>query len=1052
MKQILGIDLGTNSLGWALVVENQSIIDGGVIIFPKGNNEDKSGKETSYSQMRTVYRGTRRRLYRRKLRRRRLLAIALKYFGLNEKQIFTDSNPLRLYQLRFEGLEKKLTPEELFRISLYFAKKRGFLSNRKDQMKESAKETGEVKKAIIELEEEIIKTGNRTLGEYYYKLMLSHNKGQKLEERVLERWTSRKMYIDEFDQIIKAQLSFGSEFINQELAESIKKQIFYQRQLKSVKHLIAKCRFESNKRCMPRSHPVFQEFRAWQIISNLRWVNPDSGESDGLNLDQKNKIYQIFQTDPKPTESKLKKAIGISLRTKFNDLEIKPCKTQIQFNQIFNKYELSFNEFEQQAIYHSLLFTQDNSKDKMTEFLLNKFNIPIYAGKELWDVILEPDYSSISFKAAMKILPFLRQGMRYDEACIEAGYHHSFEHKFKDLDFVPNLKTNELRNPVVQKAVSNCINLVNNIIRKYGKPDEVRIELARELKKPKAVREQIRNNNRNKETKREIYKEILEKRFDRVIANSESILQKYELWLELGCESDDFKDFEVFAKEVKKGDLEKYHLWLEADRISPYTGKVIPLSQLLSSEIEIEHILPFSRSLDNSFMNKTLCERSFNNLDKKNLTPVEYFRCRPNMEFDAFKKRIALFSNPNKSNIFLTDQLPNTFSNNQLSDTGYIATKAIEKIQQCIEKVNPTKGGVTSFIRKELGLNSILHYGDDINLKNQIKNRGDHRHHFIDAVVIAATTTSITQQLSRAKSTGDGRLDIDIHAPWMRFRSDVEDIANGILVVHRNQKKVVKSSTNKYKHSKSDIQPLIQKAIRGSMHEDQLYGQIINPYTGESNYVIRKKLIELKEEQLGKIVDGGIKIFLEQEIRRVGSFKELIKSPIIFNGKPLHRVRWINTSKELIQLREDTKTFVESGNNFVLAIYEGESGKREYESVNFYNAVKNKFNGNLIFAKTKSEKPLLYYLNALDKLIIYNESPEEINWNDLKEISERLYHVLHFTGNTIHCGKSTIAKMTILDKMPIKFQCNTNTLKAIKVKLDVMGNVKWRSDIGHIIK
>lgn len=1051
MKKILGIDLGTNSLGWALIEENTKLIDGGVIIFPRGNQQDpKSGKETSFAQNRTIFRGARRLLFRRKLRRQRLLELAKKYFNLSPEDIYTDTDPNTIYRLRSEGLERLLTEKELFRICLYFAKKRGFLSNRKDEARSSEADKGKVNQSIAELNSSIIENGCTTLGQYYYKLISDHRNGLRLDERILERYTSRKMYLDELDFIINFQINNKSTFLTPEIAAELKKQVFYQRPLKSAKHLIGKCRLESTKRCMPKSHPIYQEFRAWTIINNLRWTNHDTGESEGLTLDQKNKAFTYFNTELKLTETKLKKILGISNRAKFNDVELKPCRTIIEMQTIFSESKIEISENQFKSIYHSLLFTQDSQFENFKNYLLSKYKISNEIADKLWKVHLEPDYGNISHKAALKLLHYMRQGMRYDEACLEAGYHHSFENKFKNYDKVRELKTNELRNPVVQKAIATCINLVNKIIDNYGKPDEVRIELARELKKPKSVRENIRFKNLNKQKQRDKYREILEKHFNRTIANSESLLTKYELWLELGCEELGLGGFDEFVKNSRKVDLEKYNLWLEADRISPYTGKVISLSRLMSPEIQIEHILPYSRTLDNSFMNKTLCESHFNANLKGKYTPMEYFSKRPQEEQNDFLKRIYLFSNPAKRDVFLADSLPDSFTNNQLTDTAYIAKLAIQRISQCIEKVYPTKGGATSIIRRELGLNSILHYGDDINVANDIKNRGDHRHHFIDAVVIAATTTAQLQQLSRA-NTINGKIDVDITAPWNSFRSDIEEKANSLLVVHKVNHKLTRKSINTYKHGSKATKNQELTAIRGSLHEDSLYGKIINSKTGEENYVIRKDLKSLDEKQLEKIIDEGIKRFLKAEIEKLGSWANVIKNPIIYNGKPLRNVRWQNNSKSLNLLRADTKSFIETGNNYLIAIYEDDNGKRDYESVSFYDAINKVISGKLVYPKSKQNKNLKYTVKILDKFIIYSESPEEINWTDFTSLNSRLYHLKKFTGSTVYISKSTIANEdSKVYKMPASKQSSVNTFSAIKIKLNLLGQIIWRSDIGKV--
>ncbi|MCC6815160.1 MAG: hypothetical protein IT267_01970 [Saprospiraceae bacterium] len=1052
MTKVLGIDLGTNSIGWSLLEENTKILDGGVVIFPRGNNEDaKTGKESSFAQQRTTARGARRRLFRRKLRRERILSIAKEHFNLTVLDIFKDTSPLTLYKLRSEALDNLIKPSELFRIFLYFAKKRGFLSNRKELMRDSNKDLGVVKQGISNLQELIHNSQSRTLGEYYYKLISDHFNQKRLNERILERWTSREMYEQEFDLIISKQVQLGNKELDLEIVALIRKETFYQRSLKSAKNLVGKCRLESSKRCMPRSHPTFQEFRIWQNINNIKWANPDTSEVGELNQDQKQSLFELFSHELKVTESKVKKVLGFSTRVILSEIELKPCTTLIQLHKIFLDHNIDIESKKINNIYHSLLYTQDNSYEKFKNYLNNKYKISSEIAQKLWNpefLKLEQDYSNISHKAAIKLLPYLKKGLRYDEACIEAGYHHSLENKFKNYKFVPQLKTNELRNPVVQKSVSTSITLINNIIQKHGKPDIVRIELARELKKPKIVRERIRYNQRLKEKKREEYIEILSKHFGRIIAYSESILAKYELWLELGCKADDFSDFDAFTKEIKKSDLEKYKLWLEADRISPYSGQVISLSQLINSKtIEIEHIIPFSRSLDNSFANKTLCERDINK-DKDRLTPLEYFNLKPSKEMSDFKRRIARFSNPLKREQFLKTEIDSNFLNSQISDTAYIARIAVQKISQCIEKTYTTKGGLTSIIRKSLGLNSILHYDGTADEIKDMKNRGDHRHHLIDAITIALTTHSLANTISRKATYNNSKLELTLTPPWNGFRSDVEDLVNRVLVVHKFPKKLVKASINKYKYSKSERKQKKQQfSLRDVMHEETLYGKILNPYTGQHDFVFTKKIRDLDEKKLEKIVDLKLKEFLKARLRELGSWKELIKNEIIFNDRPLRRVRLTNPSTELPLLREETKTYIEPGNNYCQIIYESDQGKRSNISLNYYEAARRKLNKELLYPPSMNDKKLLFSLTHYDKFILYKNNIEEIDWANQEEITERLYHVIKFGEKGIFLGKSNLSKIRAdYDKVPIKIQCNHNTIKAVKIKLNLLGEIIWRSN------
>lgn len=1057
MTKILGLDLGTTSIGWALMEKGKKLIDGGVIIFPRGNNLDaKSGKEASFSQQRTEYRGKRRLHFRRKLRRDRLLILFQKWWGISAEQIFENTRPEELYRIRAEALnpDAEISLKELCRVFLYFAKKRGFKSNRKADIRKD-EEVGVVKEGIKQLQNNLSESGLKTIGQYFYSLISSHQKGQNLDQRILGRWTSRQMYLDEFDAIINIQLEKSGE-LTQDRVNKIRSEIFFQRPLRSAKHLVTNCQYEPQKKAMPRSHPVFQDFRLWQMLHNLTWHNKDTGEFDELNHDQRLSTYDLYNSTIKPTLTQLKKVLDLSRRVEFNDVTLKPNSTLILMKAaIGEKHFTSFSLQQILQIYHCLLFSVDDHYEKFVSHMGSKYGLTSEVARKLWEIPLEPDYSQISHKAAQKILIHMKKGLPYDLAVIEAGYdHHSVRNTFINLDRIPELKSNEMRNPVVQKAVGQCINLVNKIIKEYGKPDEVVVELARELKKPKEAREKERIRNRNTEKRREQYASVLSQHRGSSVPTWDSLITKYELWLELGCEDEDLRDFDGFAAKIKSSDLQKYELWLEAGRISPYTGRTISLSQLFSPEIEIEHIVPYSKSLDNSMMNKTLCERNFNH-DKSNKTPLEYFESRPKNEYNSFISRVGYIQNKVKRDQLLKKDLDPDYLNSQLSDTATIAKRVVEKLNMAIPKVRTSKGRLTSLLRRQWGLNNLLY--DHIDLDNEtittIKNRGDHRHHFIDACVLTAITQGIVQQVSKAELGSYGKLDgIEISQPFEGFRSSIYQKVNSLLVVHRMKKRLTSKSLNIYRQSKSEKinKPQAVKAIRGSLHEDTMYGKITSA-NGDERYVSRKALIDLNEKQIHSIVDEGIKSHVLNLITStVGGWSTVSKSPIFFNGKPLRRVRWFARDSFMPLLRHQTKTYATPGNNLLMAVYENESGKRDYLTLSFYEAIQRNRKNEMLYPKRMEDKDLLFEIKPYDNFLWY-EHPDEIDLDNHEEVQSRLYYVIKFTGPNIYFGQSHVANIKAdYDKRPIKIKSSFNAARVVKIKLDLLGKIVWRSDIGDI--
>ena len=260
--------------------------------------------------------------------------------------------------------------------------------------------------------------------------------------------------------------------------------------------------------------------------------------------------------------------------------------------------------------------------------------------------------------------------------------------------------------------MNETVRIMNKIIEEYGNPDKIRIEFARSLKKPKSVREKIKRANDDKSRRRDEYREFLKKRFS--LNNvPRSLLEKFELWLELEFSEIelgkingkiDITEFRKFSKNVKSGDREKYYLWLECGRISPYTGKVINLNQLFSPDIEIEHIIPFSISMNDSFINKTLSEREFNR-DKGKKLPAQFVKNDP-VKWKEYCQRVKHFK-PAKREFLLTEEVPEGFLNSQLTNSAYIAKEVREKALEVCYDVQITNGQATSKLRKLWGLNSI---------------------------------------------------------------------------------------------------------------------------------------------------------------------------------------------------------------------------------------------------------------------------------------------------------------------------------------------------------
>lgn len=1074
MNTTLGLDIGTNSIGWCLMNDGKEITDIGVRIFPEGVNLDTKGKEISKNSTRRTARGTRRLYDRYKLRRKQLRKCLLDLGMMpTEEMIITITAP-ELYRLRKTALDTKITLQEIGRIYLLLNQRRGFKSNKKQTKTEDAiKEEKGIKQQMSELTKKVEDSGLRTLGEYFYSLFEQnkniknwHNPFEPVE-KIRERFVYRKLYNDEFDAIWNKQKEFYPEILTDDNKRRIKDNcIYYQRPLKSQKHLVAKCRFETNKRVAPKSAFPFQEFRIWQTLSNIR-VTCNDRYREFLTIEEKKKLADYLMINKEISLAEIKKQLGLpkASQTVFNELpeKIKGNTTNNKLIVALGKdYYLNLDENKKYKLWHTLFFYND--EERLLDYAKEKLQLNSEQAADYTDIELEPDYSNISVKAINKILPFMKQGYEYAKACEFAGYHHSYEEetdsKTRKLEEkIQRSKDDELRNPLVQQALSETYRLVNAIIAEHGKPDKIRVELARELKKPKKIREQMRYSMSETRKRRDSYVDFLKDKL-RLTRVTKSDILKFELWLELEYSNTYLEkingtvnpeEFRKFAANVKMSDNEKYKLYLECGRISPYTGKVISLERLFSPEIEIEHIIPYSKCMDDSFMNKTICEREFN-AEAGNELKALWFKNRPD-KLREFIERVKYFKD-GKQERFLMENVPDGFLNSQLTNNAYIAREARKKLKTVCRDVYITNGQATSVLRRLWELNIILN-PDGTNEKS----RDDHRHHAIDALVIANTNEdNLKLLIASSKFDYTGKLRTEhFPMPYDGFPAEAEDKIKSILVSYRNKKRLISKKKNKYVHSKKRI---IQDtfSIRGTLHEETLYGQITHPETKLNVFVVKKKVTDITSiKQVNKIVDKAIKEIILAHIETNGGetkIKESLKKPVFIYSKDkskkiqIKTVRMIDPAANMIQLRpnENLNQYVSSGNNYCIAIYEDpETTKKKAYTISFFEAAMKKLAKKPVIEPMIDNFRLAFTLTHDDLVIKYINHEDEIDWNNQSSLAKSLYRIAKFSGYDIYLVLHNYSNVNP-DKYTkyakgIAMKLTYNTLRAVKVKLTSTGKI-----------
>jgi len=332
MAKILGLDLGTNSIGWAIVDDKVNKILGiGSRIFPMGvENLGDGDNEISKNASRTGARGVRRQFFRRRLRKKILLK-ALSENNMcplstndfddwkNTKQFPTERLAnwfaLNPYELRKKALTEKLSLEEIGRIFYHLIQRRGFLSNsRKGGSDDGAIFKGNPKEGKIGITETQDSIEDKTLGSYLFEIYPKENQPfQYGLERIRNRYTTRKMYVDEFEMIWEKQQQFHSDLrddLKQLLGgrklDGYKEDgiLFHQRPLRSQKHLVGNCSFEPTKTKCPISAIPFELFRIWQ------WVNTVEFNGKKISQEDKEKLVTFLCANEKPEFKKIRKAIG----------------------------------------------------------------------------------------------------------------------------------------------------------------------------------------------------------------------------------------------------------------------------------------------------------------------------------------------------------------------------------------------------------------------------------------------------------------------------------------------------------------------------------------------------------------------------------------------------------------------------------------------------------------------------------------------------------------------------------------------------------------------
>jgi CRISPR-associated endonuclease Csn1 len=952
MSLIFGFDIGTTSIGFAAIEFDPGRSEGrilrmGVRIFP----EARDPKGTPLNQTRRQKRMMRRQLRRRKDRRRQLNEALQAYgllprFGSAEWSEVMALNPVAL---RARALEEALTPSELGRALYHLAKRRHFRGRDLEESEDGqalaeatgAEEAADEKAARSGREATIqaLRSSGKTLGQH----LSSTPRGER--QRGLH--ALRRHVEDEFQRMWGSQARFHPELRNEDFQERIRDIVFSQRPVFWRLNTLGECRLDPGQPLAPKGSWASAQRRMLEKLNNLEIAG---GNARPLDDAERMAILAPLQVQQSMSWSGARKALeplfkarGESARNlKFN-LELggdpkllgnpvearlasifgdtwahHPQKQEIRAGIHERLWAADYGRIGNQRVVIKRAAERASDRRSAAESFASEFGASPGQVAELEKMTFPTGWDAFSLSAILKCLPELERGVRFGALLASPDYAEWRREKFPNrnqptgeiLDRLPSPANPEeqkriasLRNPTVIRTQNELRKVVNNLIDLVGKPDLIRVELAREVGKGKAERDEILAANRNQEKRRQEAQRRLE---------------------ENGIPS------------PSRADIEKWLLWKECQERDPYTGDAISFDALFhQGAFEVEHIWPRSRSLDDSFRNKTLCRKDVN-LAKGNRTPFEYYRSDPDA-WEAVKVRLDSLTStrlgeglsPGKARRFMAEAIPDDFASRQLNDTGYAARQAVAFLKRLWPDVGPTApvtvqpvtGRVTAHLRRLWGLNNLL--GD-----TGEKNREDHRHHAVDALVVACTHPGVTKALSDYWSRRDGPDGAGskptLLPPWPSIRADAGNVIPHILVSHR-----------------------VRKKVSGGLHLETVYGNTGNDVETKSGvfreFVRRKKVENLTASEFNAIRDPHVRSVLQDFLARHGGVPKKIKwntyprvSP---DGPEIRSVR-ILIRQQLELMAEVSTGYADLGSNHHIAIYRRPDGRGEFEVVSLFEAAR----------------------------------------------------------------------------------------------------------------
>lgn len=847
------LDLGTNSIGWATYrLENgrpAELVDCGVRLFSDGRNP-KDGQ--SLAVMRRVPRSARKRRDRFLQRRGWLMTLLVRHGLMPATEIERKAlEGLDPYAIRGRALETRLEPHEVGRALFHLNQRRGFKSNRiADSQGGDDKEKGKIAEGALRLKAKLGEGGWKTLGQYYASFPAGPDRRVRVRmhgdgaQAAYDFYPVRELLEAEFDVIWAAQARHHPALMTEVAQGVIRHAIFHQRPLKAQK--VGKCTFNPAEERLAASHPLAQAFRIYQELANIE-IEEGLARARKLAVAERDILAERLLAGEELTFGKIRKAleIGGAARINLEDggrdrLKGDECAARLGGK----KGRLA-------------RLWPDLAPERRAEIIARLLDEPEIDNLKAWlvaEVGATPDEADAAagFRppeghirlgptATAAIVEQLQLGdptagvtIPYSEAARRAGYHHSDLRTGEVFDELPDYREvlerhtiggtgdpadgrdkqmGRVPNPTVHIGLNQLRRVINALIKEYGHPDQIVLELARELKQTKDDKDKAQKENRkNEEANRRRVADLESAGLPASSAN----MRLLRLWEDLG----------------------------PLPRQCTYTGKPISFADVFSSEVEVEHILPFSRTLDDSMANRTLAFREANR-GKRNRSPEEAWG---GAEYEAIQLRAQALPR-NKSWRFKPGAMERFQDENrdflarQLNETRHLSRLAKEYVGKITgdDAVWVVTGQLTALLRQRWGLNF-----------SNAKDRNNHRHHAIDAATIGVIDRGILQEIARRagiRADGDRWAEItrDVPEPYAGFRENVRTRVEGLVVSHKPE-----------------------HGTGGALHEDTAYG-LVDPARGEDgNLAYRKPLEDLTGPEIGRVRDLNLRARLLALLEEAG--------------------------------------------------------------------------------------------------------------------------------------------------------------------------------------